>query len=270
MSPRFSFSTPLAALAFGVLILATIGVAVAHPDDEMCEPWVQSINPVLCQQLADMDRSDRVVSDREGMPVVGDPADTGLWATLMGNLLIGLDHILPGGLDHILFVIAVVMSIQNVRTLVILISMFTLAHSVSLALVAFGFPSPPSQLVEPLIAASIVYVALENLIRKKKPRHRWFVIFLFGLLHGFGFASFFSDLETPVATFVPAIIGFNFGVEIGQLCVVVIALVALTVLRHLGEAQQQPQRYVRPVQLATSALIACVGSWFIVERVLLS
>ncbi|MEO0365219.1 MAG: HupE/UreJ family protein [Pseudomonadota bacterium] len=269
MSSRFLLSVPLAVVAFGVLILATIGVAAAHPDDEMCEPWVQSINPVLCQQLADMDRGGRDVVNRDGLPSIDEQGNAGFWGTLAGNVLIGLDHILPGGLDHILFVLAVVMSIQNVRTLVILISMFTLAHSVSLALVAFGFPSPPSQFVELLIAASIVYVALENLIRKKKPRHRWFVIFLFGLLHGFGFASFFSDLDTPVATFVPAIIGFNFGVEVGQLCVVVVALIALTVLRHIGEAQQQPQKFVRPTQFATSALIACVGSWFIIERVFL-
>ena len=100
---------------------------------------------------------------------------------------IGIGHILPGGLDHILFVLALFLSSTRVRALVVQISTFTVAHTVTLGLAAAGVISPPTSLVEPLIAASIAFVAIENLYMKDMPKWRPVVVFLFGLLHGLGF-----------------------------------------------------------------------------------
>ena len=143
--------------------------------------------------------------------------------TFVDYIPVGFDHIVPLGLDHILFVLGLFFLSTRFGPLLWQISAFTLAHTITLALAALGYVSVPGSIVEPLIAASIVFVAVENMLTDGLSRWRPLVIFGFGLLHGLGFASVLGEFGLPQGTFVPALIGFNVGVELGQLAVVAVA-----------------------------------------------
>lgn len=141
-------------------------------------------------------------------------------ATFLGYVPVGFDHILPLGLDHILFVLGLFFLSPRLRVLVWQISAFTLAHTLTLALGALGVVTVPPAIVEPLIAASIAYVAFENIRSPEMTRWRPLLIFGFGLLHGLGFASVLGEFGLPQDRFLWALVGFNIGVELGQLTVI--------------------------------------------------
>ncbi len=164
------------------------------------------------------------------------------WMTFATYIPVGFDHILPKGLDHILFVLGLFFLSTRFAPLLWQVSAFTLAHTVTLAMAVLGIVSVPGSIVEPLIAASIVYVALENVVSDKLHRWRPFVIFGFGLLHGLGFASVLGEFGLPDGQVVPALIGFNVGVEFGQLTVIAIAfiLVWYAIRVDRGEADVAP------------------------------
>ncbi len=151
----------------------------------------------------------------------GDQA--GALQTFVNYIPVGFDHIVPLGLDHILFVLGLFFLSTRMGALLWQISAFTLAHTITLALAALGYVTIPGSIVEPLIALSIAYVAIENLFTDGLSRWRPVIIFGFGLLHGLGFASVLAEFGLPDGTFVPALIGFNIGVEIGQLGVIAVA-----------------------------------------------
>ena len=181
------------------------------------------------------------------------------WQTFVGYIPVGFDHILPKGLDHILFVLGLFFLSTRLRPLVWQVSAFTLAHTVTLALGALGVVSIPGSIVEPLIAASIVYVAVENIFTSGLSPWRPIVIFCFGLLHGLGFASVLGEFGLPAGQFVPALIGFNIGVELGQLTVIAIAFVLV------GWAIKRA--WYRPyIAIPASCVIAAVGAYWVIER----
>jgi hypothetical protein len=138
---------------------------------------------------------------------------------------VGVEHIIPLGLDHILFVLGLFLLAARMRPLLLQVSAFTLAHTITLALAALGYVTVPASIVEPIIAASIVYVAVENIFSRGLNPWRPAVIFCFGLLHGLGFASVLGQYGIPESAFVPALLGFNVGVEIGQLAVIAVAFI---------------------------------------------
>ncbi len=173
---------------------------------------------------------------------------------------VGFDHILPKGLDHILFVLGLFFLSTHLRPLVWQVSAFTLAHTITLALGAAGWVNVPGSIVEPLIAASITYVAVENIFTSGLNRWRPVVIFGFGLLHGLGFASVLGEFGLPQGQFVPALIGFNVGVELGQLTVIAIAFVLV------GWAMRRAWYRAR-IAIPASCIIAAVGAYWFVERV---
>ena len=152
--------------------------------------------------------------------------------TFVNYIPVGFDHIVPKGLDHILFVLGLFFLAARFRPLLLQVSLFTLAHTITLALAALGYTGFVDEftqasfgiafidIVEPLIALSIAYVAIENIFTKGISPWRPFVIFIFGLLHGLGFASVLAEFGLPEDTFVAALIGFNVGVEVGQLAVI--------------------------------------------------
>jgi hypothetical protein len=176
---------------------------------------------------------------------------------------VGFDHILPKGLDHILFVLGLFFLSTRLRPLVWQVSAFTLAHTVTLALGALGLVSVPGSIVEPLIAASITYVAVENLFTSGLSRWRPVVIFCFGLLHGLGFASVLGEFGLPESQFIPALIGFNVGVELGQLTVIALAFLAV------GLWFGRKDWYRARIAVPASCVIALVGAYWFVERVFL-
>ncbi|CUH77406.1 HupE/UreJ family protein [Tropicibacter naphthalenivorans] len=157
------------------------------------------------------------------------------WQTFAAYIPVGFEHILPMGLDHILFVLGLFFLSTHLRPLLWQISAFTLAHTVTLALGALGYVTIPGSIVEPIIAASIVYVAVENIVSDKLHRWRPLVIFVFGLLHGLGFASVLQEFGLPQDQFVAGLIGFNVGVEFGQLTVIAIAFLLVVMAQRVDK-----------------------------------
>lgn len=177
-------------------------------------------------------------------------------------VVLGFTHILPKGLDHILFVLGIFLLSVHWRPLLYQVTAFTVAHSITLALSLYGVISLPSSIVEPLIAVSIVYVALENLfVTGLRPWRVW-VVFGFGLLHGLGFAGVLTELGLPPGEFLPALVAFNVGVELGQLAVIALAFAAV------GLWFRNRPWYRARVVIPASLLIAATGAFWTVERVL--
>lgn len=189
----------------------------------------------------------QVLAVGRGEPVL---ADAGRFGAL------GFGHILSG-LDHVLFVLALLLGARDVRTIVKVASAFTLAHSLTLVAAASGWVAVPSSLVEPAIALSIVVVAVQNLLRRD-PRHRLVVVVAFGLLHGLGFASGLSFGDEVGWRFVTSLLAFNVGVEVGQVAVIAVAAPVLVLVRR--------RAWTRRAHGAASALIALCGAVWAVER----
>ena len=185
------------------------------------------------------------------------------WQTFVDFIPVGFDHIIPKGLDHILFVVGLFLFAAQFRPLLLQISAFTVAHTITLALASLNLVVVPASIVEPLIAISIAYVAIENIFVSKISLHRPLIIFAFGLLHGLGFASVLSDFGLPGAGFVAALVGFNVGVELGQLAVIAVCF--------LGFAYWFKDRswYRTRIVVPSSAVIALIGIWWAFERIFL-
>ncbi len=174
-------------------------------------------------------------------------------------LILGFAHILPKGVDHVLFVLGLFLLSVKWRPLLWQISAFTLAHSVSLGLSMAGLIALPSRWVESLIALSIAYVAVENLMTTELRPWRPAMVFAFGLLHGLGFAGVLRGLGLPQGEFLTSLVAFNVGVETGQLAVVALAFLCVGWFRH------KPW-YRRAVVLPLSAAIAIIGLYWAIER----
>jgi hypothetical protein len=173
---------------------------------------------------------------------------------------IGFIHIIPRGFDHILFVLGLFFYSARWRPLLAQVSIFTIAHSLTLALASSGVIVISANIVEPLIAASIAYVALENLLHQKLHKLRLMIIFIFGLLHGLGFASVLSEIGLPQSSFLISLISFNIGVECGQIAVITAAF-AITALLPLEQ-----NAYRRYVAMPASCVIGVIGIWMVVDR----
>lgn len=174
----------------------------------------------------------------------------------------GFDHIIPKGLDHILFVLGLFFFATQFKPLLLQVSAFTVAHTITLALAATGTVSVPGSIVEPLIAASIVYVAVENILGFGNTKWRTIFVFGFGLLHGLGFASVLGDFGIAQGAFIQALIGFNVGVELGQLAVIAIAFALVGWF-------MKKDWYRMAIVIPASLVIAGIGAWWVVERTLL-
>ncbi len=177
-------------------------------------------------------------------------------------IVAGFEHIIPLGVDHILFVLGLFFFATQLRPLLFQVTAFTLAHTTTLALAATGVVSIPASIVEPLIAATIVYVGVENTLGWGNMRGRTVLVFCFGLLHGLGFASVLGDYGIAAGRFVSALIGFNIGVEFGQLAVIAIAFACV------GWFMSKPW-YRKVIAIPASLFIAAVGAYWVVERTLL-
>jgi len=172
----------------------------------------------------------------------------------------GVEHIIPKGLDHILFVLGLFFSSLILGSLLWQVTAFTLAHTLTLALAALGFVQSPVAIVEPLIALSIVWVAVENCLFRQTTKWRPFLVFAFGLLHGLGFATVLSEYGLPKESFVPSLLAFNIGVEFGQLLVLFAAALLVCLIRDKSW-------YRKRIQIPASLMIALVGLFWFVERV---
>lgn len=173
----------------------------------------------------------------------------------------GFLHILPLGLDHILFILGIFLLQPRLKTVMWQVTAFTVAHSLTLGLVIFGHIKPVSSVVEPIIALSIVFVAVENIITRDLKWWRVLIIFLFGLIHGCGFAGVLMEAGLPQNNFLPALIYFNAGVEAGQLSVILIAYYVF------GKWFMQKSWYRNRVTIPISVCIALVAFYWTFERI---
>jgi hypothetical protein len=183
-----------------------------------------------------------------------------VWSTLWNFTVQGFLHVLPKGLDHILFVLGLFLLSRAWKPLLLQVTAFTVAHTITLGLATFGYVTVRPEIVEPVIAASIAAVAIENIFHPRYTHWRLGVVLVFGLIHGLGFASALSDLDLPKSSLAVGLLGFNVGVEGGQLAVIALAFAATAWLR-------EPARYRRWIVIPGSALIAAMGVWWTVQRV---
>ena len=173
----------------------------------------------------------------------------------------GFEHIIPQGIDHILFVLGLFFSTLKLRSLILQVTAFTFAHSITLALAALGFVKLQLSVVEPLIFLSIVWVAFENTFFKKTTKWRPLVVFSFGLLHGLGFATLLTEYGLPKDNFISLLLAFNVGVEFGQLAV----LLAAFMLIHLIYLRRE---YKNQLKTPASILIGCTGLFWFIESLI--
>ena len=210
----------------------------------------------LTQFLLSGEKS-QVISAKTGKPL--DWIDT-----FLDYIPVGFAHILPKGLDHILFVLGLMFLTPKVYPLLIQISIFTLAHTITLAISSLKIIDISSAIIEPLIAASIIYVAIENFFNSSLTKYRSIIIFFFGLLHGLGFASVLSSFGLPGTNFIWALVGFNVGVEIGQLTII---LAFYTIFIYWIKTKNYYRKYI---SIPGSLIIALFGTFWLLERTLLA
>jgi hypothetical protein len=246
---RFTGDVPAGArycrVTYG-LVLGSYALTLVSPSGQRSAPiWIAGGQPSSALDL------------RAGF------VDPPWWTTAAEYAGLGFTHILPKGLDHILFVVGLFLLGTRWRPLLLQVTLFTIAHSVTLGLSMLGVVSLPSTIVEPLIAFSIAYVAVENLFTTELSPWRGALVFLFGLLHGLGFAGVLGELGMPRGQFGLALVAFNVGVELGQLSVIALASLAVGWWR-LSRLELYRRWVVVPVSLA----IALVGLYWTATRAL--
>ncbi|HTL10350.1 MAG TPA: HupE/UreJ family protein [Chitinophagaceae bacterium] len=179
-------------------------------------------------------------------------------------LVMGYKHILPLGFDHILFVLSLFLLSPSLKPVLWQATAFTIAHSVTLALAMYKVIQVPAAIVEPLIALSILFVAVENIVSPRLKPARIGIVFLFGLIHGLGFAGALADMGLPQNAYLLSLVMFNVGVELGQLTVILLAFFLLA--RWFGNKPYYRKRVVVPL----SVLIGLIALYWTVERVFFS
>jgi hypothetical protein len=176
-------------------------------------------------------------------------------------LVLGFKHILPLGFDHILFVLSLFLLSPKLKPIIVQSTAFTIAHSVTLCLAAYNVINPPSRIIEPLIALSILYVALENIYSPRLKPSRIGIVFLFGLVHGLGFAGALAEMGLPKNAYFVSLIMFNVGVELGQLAVILLAYFLLA--KWFSHKPYYRSRIVIPLSIT----IALIAAFWVIQRI---
>ena len=205
-----------------------------------------------------------LLDDTHSTLTISAPAPS-VWSTMQRYLITGIEHIFLG-YDHIAFLVAIVLWARRLVPVIKVVTAFTIAHSITLSLAALQIVVIPSAIVEPAIAASIIFVAVENFFSRNVDG-RWKVTFAFGLIHGFGFAGALQEMGLPANAVVPALAAFNIGVEIGQVAIVSIVVPALILLDRLFAADRTKPVRAAALVYTLSAVITVLGSYWLVTRV---
>lgn len=187
----------------------------------------------------------------------------GVWAVLQKFVPSGVHHILIGP-DHLLFLFGLLLLGGGVRQLLLVVTAFTVAHSITLSLAVLNIVTPPARLVEPIIALSIVYVGVDNLLARGGRDMRVWIALVFGLIHGFGFASVLREMGLPGGALGWSLFSFNLGVEVGQLAVVLVVAVLLGAIRARSAVAGQR------IAVGGSIAVIAAGAFWFIERVFLS
>lgn len=234
--------------------------------------FATELGPVVIRQFEDINKKNMIFStylqpgeiSAELSPV----SEATMSQTIIEYIILGMEHIVPKGLDHILFIFGVFFFAVKLKPLLWQVTMFTLAHSLTLILASLKLVFIPASIIEPLIALSIGYVAFENIFQKRlqdkfRTRSntlRYAVIFLFGLIHGLGFAFVLEDIGLPTGQLILSLLSFNIGVEIAQIGLVVLAYIVM-----IWPSKQL--WYRTAIQIPCSLVIGLIGIYWFFERV---
>ena len=175
---------------------------------------------------------------------------------------LGFTHVIPFGFDHILFILCLFFYNSKLKTVLLQCTIFNIAHSLALGLSASGIVIYNANLIEPLIALTILYAAIENIFFVKKSTLRYLLIFIFGLIHGLGFATALKEIGIPKEQFFTSLLSFNIGVELGQITIIIAAY--FLVSKWFSNKIWYRERIVYPI----STLIGCVALYWTIERIL--
>ena len=228
---------------------------------------LQETNPATIQHVMLLKGDDAIpVALTKARNIVEIQAPLGLSQVASRYLVTGTQHILIG-YDHIAFLLALLLWARGVWVVIKVVTAFTVSHSLTLSLAALDLVSLPAGLIEPLIAASVIAVALENFFDRRIER-RWRVAFVLGLIHGFGFAGALRDIGLPQDALLIALAFFNIGVELGQAAIVLMVVPLLLLVDRLF-APAAPKRQTALVY-TISTLIAGLGGYWLIERTLLA
>ena len=177
-------------------------------------------------------------------------------------LKMGFSHIIPFGFDHILFIVGVYLLKSDLKTVIWQATAFTAAHSITLGLAMYGYIHPAPSFIEPVIALSIVFIGIENIITTELKWGRLLIIFLFGLIHGCGFAGALIEAGLPENDFLLGLLSFNAGVEAGQIAVI------LTAYFTFGKWFSDKNWYRKGIIIPLSLCISCIALYWTIERVI--
>ena len=225
------------------------------------ESFVLDLSSLVSQAEFDKEEESEEAKTFETIEDKGEetPSEAEGSSTFVSFLRQGFVHVLPLGLDHILFVLGIFMLSRKFRPLILQVSVFTVAHTITLALATLGMVSAPSDWVEPIIALSIAIVALENVFFPGYRPNRLLVVFVFGLIHGLGFAGALSAFSLDPSSLAVGLFGFNLGVEFGQIAVLLLAFGATFWIR-------EEKTYRKYVVIPGSLMIAAAGIYWTIER----
>ena len=232
-----------------------------------------SFGSVVVRQFEDFTKNNVLYAEflqpGEISPILSNKKGSSFWEIALEYLFVGVEHIVPKGLDHILFVLGLFFYSIKLKPLLMQVTMFTLAHSFTLILATFNLIYIPASIVEPLIALSISYVAFENIFPKKLKFNkfnsltRYFIIFIFGLIHGLGFAFVLGDIGLDSSQLVLSLISFNVGVELAQIGIIILMYLLMIM-------PSKRTWYKKIIQFPMSAIIGLIGFYWFVERVFFS
>ena len=238
--------------------------------NEITVQFATELGPVVIRQFEDISKENMIFSTYlqpgEISAELSPLSQATMSQTIIEYIILGMEHIVPKGLDHILFIFGVFFFAVKLKPLLWQVTMFTLAHSLTLILASLKLVFIPASIIEPLIALSIGYVAFENIFQRQSKFHsrsntiRYAVIFFFGLIHGLGFAFVLEDIGLPTGQLILSLLSFNIGVEIAQ-----IGLVVLAYLLMFYPSKQL--WYRKAIQIPCSLVIGLIGIYWFFERV---
>ncbi len=238
--------------------------------NEFTIQFVTELGPVVIRQFENIKKENIIFSTYlqpgEISAELSSQSNATVSQTIVEYIILGIEHIVPKGLDHILFIFGVFFFAVKLKPLLWQVTMFTLAHSLTLILASLKLVFIPASIIEPLIALSIGYVALENIFqRQDKFRSnsniiRYVIIFFFGLIHGLGFAFVLEDIGLPTGQLILSLLSFNLGVEIAQIGLVVMAYIVMFY-------PSKQLWYRKAIQIPFSLVIGLIGIYWFFERV---
>lgn len=233
-----------------------VNLITAHNGNQTSETVLQGKSRTWSMLLTEDQQEQQLTPSTDSSSSGGTGSSSNNTSNWFSFFKLGTNHILTG-YDHLLFLFALLLRKQSLKQYASIITAFTLAHSITLTLAVLGWITLPSRVVESVIALSICYVALENIFRTKI-RYRALITFVFGLIHGIGFADILQEMNLPKAHLAVDLISFNVGIEFIQLCIVLILLPVLIFL--------QKRNFYKPVITYGSWLITSLGAFWLVER----